>query len=116
MWVVVVGDTVVLRLGGGGCPGVVSQQQWDTYAVELGREAAVAGRVGTETTRRAGALTDSTGLDPDIRWSTTGRIQLNDEVTVTLTLETDIGLFGGLGSFPITLTAEATGKSEVYWK
>ena len=32
------------------------------------------------------------------------------------TLETDIGLFGGLGSFPITLTAEATGKSEVYWK
>ena len=35
---------------------------------------------------------------------------------MTLTLETDIGLFGGLGSFPITLTAEATGKSEVYWK
>ena len=48
--------------------------------------------------------------------STTGRIQLNDEVTVTLTLETDIGLFGGFGSFPITLTASATGKSEVYWK
>ena len=44
------------------------------------------------------------------------RIQLNDEVTVTLTLETDIGLFGGFGSFPITLTASATGKSEVYWK
>ena len=64
----------------------------------------------------AAALTDSTGLDPDIRWSTTGRIQLNDEVTVTLTLETDIGLFGGFGSFPITLTASATGKSEVYWK
>ena len=88
----------------------------DTYAVELVREAEIAGRVGTETTRRAAALTDSTGLDPDIRWSATGRIQLNDEVTVTLTLETDIGLFGGLGSFPITLTAEATGKSEVYWK
>ena len=47
------------------------------------REAEIAGRVGTETTRRAAALTDSTGLDPDIRWSTTGRIQLNDEVTVT---------------------------------
>ena len=87
-----------------------------TYAVALVREAEIAGRVGTETTRRAAALTDSTGLDPDIRWSTTGRIQLNDEVTVTLTLETDIGLFGGFGSFPITLTASATGKSEVYWK
>ena len=78
--------------------------------------AEIAGRVGTETTRRAAALTDSTGLDPAIRWSTTGRIQLNDEVTVTLTLETDIGLFGGFGSFPITLTASATGKSEGYWK
>ena len=70
-----------------------TKQQLDTYAVELVREAEIAGRVGTETTRRAAALTDSTGLDPDIRWSTTGRIQLNDEVTVTLTLETDIGLF-----------------------
>ena len=97
-------------------PVYITKQQLDTYAVELVREAEIAGRVGTETTRRAAALTDSTGLDPDIRWSTTGRIQLNDEVTVTLTLETDIGLFGGFGSFPITLTASATGKSEVYWK
>ena len=31
-------------------------------------------------------------------------------------LRLDSGLFGGLGSFPITLTASATGKSEVYWK
>ena len=97
-------------------PVYITKQQLDTYAVELVREAEIAGRVGTETTRRAAALTDSTGLDPAIRWSTTGRIQLNDEVTVTLTLETDIGLFGGFGSFPITLTASATGKSEVYWK
>ena len=72
--------------------------------------------VGTETNRRAAALTDSTGLDPNIRWSKTGRIQLNEEVTVTLTLDMDIGLFGGFGSFPITLRSEATGKSEVYWK
>ena len=26
------------------------------------------------------------------------------------------GLFAGFGSFPITLRADATGKSEVYWK
>ena len=84
--------------------------------VELVREAEISGRVGTETSRRAAALTDSTGLDPDIRWSKTGRIQLNEEVTVTLTLDMDIGLFGGFGSFPITLRSEATGKSEVYWK
>ena len=85
-------------------------------AVELVREAEISGRVGTETSRRAAALTDSTGLDPNIRWSKTGRIQLNEEVTVTLTLDMDIGLFGGFGSFPITLRSEATGKSEVYWK
>ena len=65
---------------------------------------------------RAAALTDSTGLDPNIRWSKTGRIQLNEEVTVTLTLDMDIGLFGGFGSVPSTLRSEATGKSEVYWK
>lgn len=97
-------------------PVYVAKQQLDTYAVELVREAEIAGRVGSETNRRAAALTDSTGLAPDIRWSQTGRIQLNDEITVTLTLDMDIGLFGGLGSFPITLTAEACGKSEVYWK
>ena len=97
-------------------PVFVAKQQLDTYAVELVREAEISGRVGTETNRRAAALTDSTGLDPNIRWSKTGRIQLNEEVTVTLTLDMDIGLFGGFSSFPITLRSEATGKSEVYWK
>lgn len=54
---------------------------------------------------------------PDlVDWSDTGRIQLNEEVTVTLTHEIDLGLFAGFGSFPITLRADATGKSEVYWK
>jgi hypothetical protein len=27
----------------------------------------------------------------------------------------DIG-FGGIGAFPVELVAQATGKSEVYWK
>ena len=60
-------------------------------------------------------LGDRLEIDPDIRWSRTGRIQLNEEVTVTLTMDMDIG-FGGLGSFPIELTAQASGRSEVYWK
>lgn len=66
----------------------------------------------TAGTRPAGA----DRLDPEIEWSDTGRIQLNEEVTVTLTHEIDLGLFAGFGSFPITLRADATGKSEVYWK
>ena len=97
-------------------PVFVAKHQLDTIATELVREAEVTGRVGSETSRRAAVLREKTGIDPDISWSTGGRIQLNEEVTVTLTLRRNIGLFGGFGSFPITLQAQATGKSEVYWK
>ena len=94
-------------------PVFVAKQQLDTFATELIREAEIAGRVGSETDRREQALREQTGLNPDISWSRTGRIQLNQEVAVTVTYETNIGLFSGFGSFPITLRADATGKSEV---
>ena len=97
-------------------PVFVAKQQLDTFATELIREAEIAGRVGSETDRREQALREQTGLNPDISWSRTGRIQLNQEVAVTVTYETNIGLFSGFGSFPITLRADATGKSEVYWE
>lgn len=97
-------------------PVFIAKQQLDTFATELVREAEVTGRVGSETRRRAAVLQERLGIDPDITWSTGGRIQLNEEVTVILTLQKDIGLFGNFGSFPITLQAQATGKSEVYWK
>lgn len=97
-------------------PVFIQKQQLDTFATELVREAEVSGRVGAETSRRAVILSEQTGLHPEIEWSDGGRIQLNDEVTVTLTMETNIGLFGEFASFPITLRSQATGKSEVYWK
>lgn len=97
-------------------PVFVTKNQLDTYASELCREAEIAGRVGSETTLRAQVLSEKTGLLPDISWSKTGRLQLNEEFTVTVTLRVDIGLFGGFGSFPVTLKAQASGKSEVYWK
>ncbi|MDD3227642.1 MAG: DUF4320 family protein [Oscillospiraceae bacterium] len=97
-------------------PVYIQKQQVDTFAVELIREAEIAGRVGSETSRREQALRDKTGLQPTVTWSKTGRIQLNEEVTVTITYQTNIGLFSGFGSFPITLRADAAGKSEVYWK
>ena len=97
-------------------PVFIQKQQLDVFATELVREAEVSGRVGSETSQRAAILSEQTGLQPDIEWSTSGRIQLNDEITVTLTLETNIGLFGEFASFPITLQARAGGKSEVYWK
>ena len=72
--VLVVCAMLVLALAVRILPVFVAKQQLDTYAVELVREAEISGRVGTETSRRAAALTDSTGLDPNIRWSKTGRI------------------------------------------
>ncbi|NSW91819.1 MAG: DUF4320 family protein [Firmicutes bacterium] len=97
-------------------PVYIAKSQLDTFAAELCREAEIAGRVGSETSLREQVLREKTGLDPVVTWSKTGKIQLNQEFMVTVTLRRDIGLFGGFGSFPITLTAKATGKSEVYWK
>ena len=102
-------------------PVVSAKIQLDNYADELVREAEISGRIGSETTSRARVLTEKTGLNPKIEWSRTGKIQLNQEFSVTCTYTMDIG-FGGqklppkFGSFPVTLTAKATGKSEVYWK
>ena len=97
-------------------PAYIAKQQVDTFASELIREAEIAGRVGSETTTQEQLLRERTGLEPEVTWSKAGKIQLNEEVTVTVTYEMNIGLFAGFGSFPVTLQAQATGKSEVYWK
>ena len=97
-------------------PVYIQKQQTDTFAIELIREAEIAGRVGTETTRREQMLSEKTGLYPTVTWSKTGKIQLNEEIRVTVTYQANIGLFSGFGSFPITLRSDAAGKSEVYWK
>lgn len=97
-------------------PVFVTKNKLDTYASELCREAEIAGRVGNETTLRAQVLTEKTGINPNISWSKSGKIQLNEDFTVTVTVQTDLGLFGGFGSFPVMLKAQASGKSEVYWK
>lgn len=97
-------------------PAYIAKQQVDTFASELIREAEIAGRVGSETDVQEQLLRERTGLDPTMTWSKTGKIQLNEEVTVTVTYQINIGLFAGFGSFPISLQAQATGKSEVYWK
>ncbi len=97
-------------------PVYIAKQTIDTFATELIREAEIAGRVGTETTQREETLVVQTGIEPEVTWSTSGKIQLNDEVSVVVTYDVDIGLFGDFASFPITLRSEASGKSEVYWK
>lgn len=97
-------------------PVYIAKQTIDTFATELIREAEIAGRVGTETTQREETLVAQTGIEPEVTWSTSGKIQLNNEVSVVVTYDVDIGLFGNFANFPITLRSEASGKSEVYWK
>ena len=96
-------------------PAYIAKQQVDTFASELIREAEISGRVGTETDVQEQLLRERTALEPEVTWSKTGKIQLNEEVTITCRITMDIG-FGGLGSFPVELMAQGIGKSEVYWK
>ncbi len=95
-------------------PVYITKLQLDNFADELIREMEIAGCVGAETSERERTLQEKTGIAPSVSWSKTRNIQLNEEVTVTLTLDRNIGLFGGFGSFPVRLTARASGKSEVY--
>lgn len=106
---------MILALFTAAAPVMTAKMQLDNFANELVREAEISGRIGTETTSRARVLSEKTGLSPKIEWSRNGKIPLNQEFTVTLTVTLDIG-FGGFGSFPVTLTSKASGKSEVYWK
>ena len=107
---------LVIAIGVRVFPAYIIKQQVDTFATELVREAEIVGRVGTETTQMELLLCEKIGINPTVDWSKSGRIQLNEEIGVTVTYNMNIGLFGGFASFPITLRAEAAGKGEIYWK
>ncbi len=107
---------LVIALGVRLFPIFITKLQLDNFADELVREAEISGRIGSETTARQRGLEEKMGIHPTVQWSERGNIQLNEEVTVTVVLQKDLGLFGGFGSFPITIRARASGKSEVYWK
>lgn len=106
---------LVIALGMKVFPVFVAKNELNTFANELARVAEIEGRIGSATNIKANELEALTGLEPVISWSTSGRVQLNDEFTVTVTQVVDIGFFE-FGSFPITLTSKASGRSEVYWK
>ena len=97
-------------------PAYIAKQKIDTFATEIVREAEISGRVGSETSAEEQRLKENLGIDPRVDWSQNGRIQLNEEISVVVTMEVNIGLFGDFGSFPIRLQSDASGKSEVYWK
>ena len=96
-------------------PVIIEKSKLDTFAEEVVRFAEIEGRIGSNTNSKISVMKSSTGLNPNINWSRTGKIQLNEEFSLVLTIESDIGFFS-FGSFPVTITSKATGRSEVYWK
>ncbi len=98
-------------------PVFTTKQQLDLFAAEIVREAEIVG--GTNVSSRISAMRQQTGLDPQIEWDcdyfSGSRVQLNGDISVTLTDTVDIGFFF-FGSFPIQIRAKASGKSEVYYK
>jgi hypothetical protein len=113
--VVVLVALLVIALAIKVLPVFVMKNELNTFANELARVAEIEGRIGSATTAKANELKATMEMDPTITWSTSGRVQLNEAFEVTVAMEVDIGFFE-LGSFPITLTAKATGRSEVYYK
>ena len=58
-------------------------------------------------------------LKAEIEWEcdyySGSRVQLNGDISVTLTDTVDIGFFL-FGSFPVEIRAKASGRSQVYYK
>ena len=96
-------------------PVFIVKNDLNTFANELVRVAEIEGRIGSETRAKENELKARLGIEPTITWSHTGNIQLSETFGVVLTLSVDIGFFE-FGSFPISLTSHATGRSEVYHK
>lgn len=118
--VIVIAAMLVIALVVKVFPVFIAKNQLNTYASEVARTAEISGRIGSETSSKTKELNDQAGITPTITWqanyiSGTNKVQLNDEMTVTVVKTVDIGFFS-FGSFPIELESKATGRSEVYWK
>ncbi len=108
---------LVVAMAASFLPVFTTKQQLDLFAAEIVREAEIAG--GTNVSARIGAMCQQTGLNPQIDWDcdyfSGNRVQLNGDISVTLTDTVEIGFFV-FGRFPIQIRARASGKSEVYYK
>lgn len=101
-------------------PVFIAKAELNTFADEVTRQAEISGEIGSNVNAKINTLKEQTGLNPIISWDTnyisgTNKVQLNNEITVVLSQEIDIGFFT-FGSFPVTVTAKSSGRSEVYWK
>lgn len=102
--------------------GVIHQKQTLNQMAEQSVEiASINGCVDDEVMERYEQLCEQTGLTPTVTFEATyfdedtGKVQLGDIITCTLTMETSLIGFGG-ELFPINMTVTASGVSQVYWR
>lgn len=97
-------------------PVFLAKMTLNNYANELCREAEIAGCIGTETDERLDRLNEQNpNLNPTVVWSKTGRVQIGETFTVTVSADYNIDFFV-FRNAPITITSTAEGTSEVFWK
>lgn len=101
---------------------MVTLKQDMTYiAGELLEAATVSGRIGPEVEARFAELCSEVGFTPTVRYSATyfdassGKVQLGDVITVTLTTEMVLPGFGGF-ELPFDVSVTKSGLSKMYWK
>lgn len=102
--------------------GLMHQKQTlNQMAEQLAETAAINGCVDDEVMERYEQLCEQTGLTPTVTFEAiyfdedTGKVQLGDIISCTLTMETSLIGFGG-ELFPIDMTVTASGVSQVYWR
>ena len=102
--------------------GVIHQKQTlNQMAEQIVEIASINGCVDDEVMERYEQLCEQTGLTPTMTFEATyfdedtGKVQLGDIISCTLTMETSLIGFGG-ELFPIDMTVTASGVSQVYWR
>ena len=101
---------------------MITLKQDMTYmARELLEAATVSGRIGPEVEARFAELCAESGFTPTVSFSATyfdpitGKVQLGEVISVTLTTEMILPGFGGF-ELPFDVSVMQSGLSRVYWK
>ena len=102
--------------------GVMHQKQTlNQMCEQIVEIASINGCVDNEVMERYEQLCEQTGLTPTMTFEATyfdedtGKVQLGDIISCTLTMETSLIGFGG-ELFPIDMTVTVSGVSQVYWR
>ena len=88
----------------------------NAMAHEIARYVEIKGVIDGNTFGEFDRLRSASGLSSaTVSFDRSGRIQLEDPFTVTVTMTERFGI-GSIRVVPVTVRAVSTGRSEVYWK